>query len=387
MKNTFRTLAALMCVLAVLFLGSALAETVEPTSTPIPTPSAEDLGRLVFEIRDAEGALVTQVPYSEFTDGKYSVEALKPGTYTVTEVDPDKLLENLSYTFDTENSVPSMTFEVKANETATETLLNIYSRGTTVTPVPGTTETPTPEASETPEPTPTPTPEPDDKISIPVVKIWDDMGNRDGNRPDRVLVKLLADGNKVAETVLNNANGWSYQFTDLPKYSGTREIVYTVTEDPVPLYTSSVDGYVITNSYTPQTTSVTVSKVWLDNDNSAGLRPVSIYCTLSNGMHVTLSAANNWTATINDLPVKVNGETVDYTWTEQEVIGYTLSSEDTAGSTTVFTNSLIERRKDVPPEKSNVPKKSRGNKYLVIEDYGTPLGVEVVINHVGDCFD
>lgn len=387
MKNTFRTLAALMCVLAVLFLGSALAETVEPTSTPIPTPSAEDLGRLVFEIRDAEGALVTQVPYSEFTDGKYSVEALKPGTYTVTEVDPDKLLENLSYTFDTENSVPSMTFEVKANETATETLLNIYSRGTTVTPVPDTTETPTPEASETPEPTPTPTPEPDDKISIPVVKIWDDMGNRDGNRPDRVLVKLLADGNKVAETVLNNANGWSYQFTDLPKYSGTREIVYTVTEDPVPLYTSSVDGYVITNSYTPQTTSVTVSKVWLDNDNSAGLRPVSIYCTLSNGMHVTLSAANNWTATINDLPVKVNGETVDYTWTEQEVIGYTLSSEDTAGSTTVFTNSLIERRKDVPPEKKNVPKKSRGNNYLVIEDYGTPLGVEVVINHVGDCFD
>ena len=30
---------------------------------------------------------------------------------------------------------------------------------------------------------------------------------------------------------------------------------------------------------------------------------------------------------------------------------------------------------------------TRGDSYLIIEDYGTPLGVDVVINHVGDCFD
>ena len=28
-----------------------------------------------------------------------------------------------------------------------------------------------------------------------------------------------------------------------------------------------------------------------------------------------------------------------------------------------------------------------GNPFLIINDYGTPLGVELIINHVGDCFD
>ena len=39
-----------------------------------------------------------------------------------------------------------------------------------------------------------------------------------------------------------------------------------------------------------------------------------------------------------------------------------------------------------PPEDKKVPHR-RGNQYLLIEDYGTPLGVDVAVNHVGDCFD
>ena len=69
--------------------------------------------------------------------------------------------------------------------------------------------------------------------------------------------------------------------------------------------------------------------------------------------------------------------------------GYVLTGRDVVGNTTTFRNSLpIRNGEDNPPENKNIPMKRRGgNNYLVIEDYGTPLGVDVAINHVGDCFD
>lgn len=384
MKKNFRILAVLLCMLAALCFSFAMAEEAgtvpDPTPTPMPTPGPQDLGALEFVIDGPDESMPITVRYSDFTDGRYSIENLLPGEYTITETDPDQLLTELNYTFDEENSVTSVTFEVKplapdttadtvtAEETPAARLENYYVREVEVTP------SPTPEAES-------------DKIIIPVTKVWDDMGNRDGNRPNMVIVNLLADGGKVAQAVLNAGNGWSYTFTDLPSHAGGREIVYTVTEDPVPLYTTSIDGFVITNHYTPATTSATVSKVWADNNNSAGIRPLSIYCTLSNGMRVELNEGNGWTATIDNLPVSVGGREAVYTWSEQEVIGYQQTGADTSGNTTVFTNTLVHRGETPPPEGKNPPRQRRGENYLIIEDYGTPLGVEVIINHVGDCFD
>ena len=50
----------------------------------------------------------------------------------------------------------------------------------------------------------------------------------------------------------------------------------------------------------------------------------------------------------------------------------------------VFTNTRWTPPGDNPPGK---PPKTPGDTWYVFEDYDTPLGVEVVINHVGDCFD
>ena len=401
MKKTLRMLVALVCMLTALCVGFALAETVpaEPTPTasptpevtPIPTPAPEDLGGLEFVIEGPDESMPMTIKYSDFKDGKYTLEDLLPGTYTVTEVDPDQLLTGLAYTFDEENSVQSVTIEVRAEETEeTEegnVLRNIYVREAQVTPSP----TPTPEVTGTPTPepteTPTPTPQPEEKISIPVTKVWDDMGNRDGNRPEHVVVYLMADGNRTAQAILSAATGWSYEFTELPRYAGTHEIVYTVAEDPVNQYTASVDGFVITNHYVPATTSATVSKIWEDNGNADGLRPLSIYCTLSNGISVELNEANGWTATVDNLPLIVNGQPAEYTWHEQEVIGYSQTGLNVSGNTTVFTNTIIHRNQEEPPQGKKPPEKRRGENYLIIEDYGTPLGVEVVINHVGDCVD
>ena len=378
MKNTFRTMAALFILLAVLLAGCALAEEVptpSPTPTPLPTVAPEDLNALQFVITGPDGNEVATITYEEFTEGKYRLENLVPGTYTVSEVDPDRLLEEKGYKFDEENSVTTLTFEVLPNETATDTLVNIYERPADPTPTP------------TPEPTETPVPDGHEKISIPVTKVWDDMNNRDGNRPERVFVHLLANGKRVAQAALTAAGGWTCEFTEMPNYSGGNEIEYTVEEDPVALYTAQIDGFTITNSYVPETTSATVSKVWADNNNAAGLRPISIYCMLSNGISVLLSDENGWTATVDNLPTTVNGQPVTYSWTEQEAVGYEQTGKDVSGNNAVFTNTVIERGKEEPPEGKKKPPKTRGDNYLIIEDYGTPLGVEVVINHVGDCFD
>ena len=89
-------------------------------------------------------------------------------------------------------------------------------------------------------------------------------------------------------------------------------------------------------------------------------------------------------ATITDLPVYYNGVKIEYTWTEQQVIGYTQTDVTTTGDLTVFTNALWERP---PLEEGKKAPKLAGETLMIFEEYDTPLGVEVTINHVGDCFD
>ena len=107
--------------------------------------------------------------------------------------------------------------------------------------------------------------------------------------------------------------------------------------------------------------------------------------TLSNGMNVLLNAENNWTATIDNLPTKLNGQPVTYTWKEQEVVGYKNTAETTADGKTVFENTLI-----VVPQVlgvQQVPTVPGGERTYIFDEYETALGIPVLINHVGDCFD
>nr|AHF25690.1 collagen adhesin [uncultured bacterium Contigcl_38] len=225
---------------------------------------------------------------------------------------------------------------------------------------------------------------PETEIDIPVSKSWDDNDNKDGNRPESVTVRLLADGKEVAKAVLNEANGWKYTFLNMPKTDGDRKIQYTITEDPVEWYEAEINGTNIRNIYVPETTSVSVRKVWDDHNNEAGMRPVSIWMTLSNGTTILLNEDNGWAATISGLPTKLNGEPVTYTWTEQQVVGYRLVSTKTEGSVTTFTNHFV----NVPPVPGNQPQpKTPGGGWVIFEEYDTALGGDILINHVGDCFD
>ena len=114
---------------------------------------------------------------------------------------------------------------------------------------------------------------------IEVSKDWKDANDQDGYRPEEIYVNLLTDG-KVKTTVKVKADeqgNWSYVFENLPKFENGKEIVYTVTENDVEKYTTEItgsvtDGFVITNTHTPEVVSKTVTKVWTDGDNQDGLR-------------------------------------------------------------------------------------------------------------------
>ena len=95
--------------------------------------------------------------------------------------------------------------------------------------------------------------------------------------------------------------------------------------------------YQIENTYSTETTDVTVKKEWDDHNNQDGIRPDKITVTLSNGESVELKEENHWTATISHLPKYDKGVEIEYTWKEIEVEGYE-STKVEEGSVTTFTN-------------------------------------------------
>ena len=323
-----------------------------------------NIGNLSFEILGPDDRMPLTVTYADFTDGKYELNDLAPGVYTVVERNAETLVKY--YTL-TGASVTGMTLNAAPDGTATASLFNQY--------------------------VPAPTPEPEAEfVDIPVTKTWNDNNNADGNRPASVTVRLYADGMETDSHALTAAEGWAFTFTEKPRYQedNKTEIVYSVREDEVPMYRQEINGTHIVNHYQPEETSMSVSKVWNDADNAQGLRPSTIAMMLYDGVRsnpvatVILSEANGWTGGVDHLPVTVNGQPAAYGWKEQEVLGYTLENVEQRGTHMTFTNAVWSR--PAKPSQGKKPK-TPGQAMYVFEDYDTPLGVEIVINHVGDCFD
>lgn len=167
-------------------------------------------------------------------------------------------------------------------------------------------------------------------------KTWEDGDNQDGKRPASITVNLLADGQKVNTQTVGEAEGWSYNFTGLPVYKDGQRITYTVTEEAVPGYSTNLNGYNITNSYTPEKTEITASKTWNDSDNQDGKRPTKISIKLMKTVggvktevaSKEVTAADQWQTKFENLPVYENGQKIDYSIEEDDVAGYTKEIKD-----------------------------------------------------------
>ena len=85
------------------------------------------------------------------------------------------------------------------------------------------------------------------KVSVPVTKKWV------GTPADSITVNLYANGNKVDSKKITKNDNWRYIFKDLEKYKDGKEIKYTIDEEKVAGYTTSIAGdsqvgYTITNT-------------------------------------------------------------------------------------------------------------------------------------------
>ncbi|MBO5735831.1 MAG: Cna B-type domain-containing protein, partial [Clostridia bacterium] len=154
--------------------------------------------------------------------------------------------------------------------------------------------------------------------SVSGEKTWNDANNQDGKRPASITINLLANGKEIKDVkVTADKNGnWTYSFENLPKYENGKEITYTITEDEVEGYTTTIDGFNVTNTYTPETVKVSGNKTWNDNNNQDGVRPESITINLlANGkeikdVKVTADKNGNWTYSFENLPKYENGKEI-----------------------------------------------------------------------------
>ena len=212
---------------------------------------------------------------------------------------------------------------------------------------------------------------------IDVSKKWDDSGNQDGKRVGTVTVELLRNETTTGQTVtLTENNNWSGKFENLPTKINGEDVTYSVKE------TTSISGYVtvvssvdntngksftITNSYTPETTQITATKVWEDNNNQDAKRPTSVEFELyknetATGTKKTLTG-NNWTATFDNLPVYENGNKITYTVKEVSVpTGYISSGDGTEANQYTITNIYTPETTQVTVTKQWVDKNNQDNK-------------------------
>ena len=321
---------------------------IRKTFTGIPEGSKEITKNLKFRVYGPYG-LVGDVTYGEFDkDGTYTFRNLPTGEYAVYELNA----YGLSGTWMLQKaSVTSGEATVAAGKQARVELKNSYKIPTT---------------------------------SVTIMKVWDDEDNLEGARPKKLTVTLLRNGEEVTTVVLNDGNNWMAEITDLPLYDANEnEYVYTWQEEEVDGYelvsTEVIGNFTeLTNRHEPKLISVKVKKVWYDNQNKNKLRPlslaVSLYCGDTVVKTVILTADNGWSATVSDLPAIIDGKEAKYTWKEQEVLGYRANYKvDESGMVTTITNTYNTNNTDKHTEE--------------IDEYDTPLGIEIVINHVGDSYE
>jgi LPXTG-motif cell wall-anchored protein len=207
---------------------------------------------------------------------------------------------------------------------------------------------------------------------IGVTKIWDDEDNAYATRPASIAFRLLVNGapaNIAGVTpivTLDNTNGASYVWRNLPVNDRNgNKIAYNVEEVAVPAgYSESVsrngDMFVITNTFRPVETQITVHKVWDDQDDAAGVRPTSIEVALTrNGADietVTLNASNGWSYTWSGLPTILadgSGTRAEYSVREvSQILGYSVSI---TGEGEVYTITNCYREPSTPPRPPNTP--------------------------------
>ena len=285
------------------------------TNTYTPAKTEVPVKKVWKDANNQDGKRPTSVTVKLLADGQDTGKTLKlnatnnwAGSFT--NLDADKGGTPIKYTV-VEVTVTGYTSDVTGDAASGFTITNSYSPET---------------------------------VDVKATKNWDDANNQDGKRPTKITINLLADGQKHdSKEVQAAADGtWTVEFTKLAKYKDGKEIKYTVTEEAVAEYESTITDFTITNKYAPKAIDYKVTKVWNDANNQDGKRPESVTVQLfksvggSNpvaveGKKLTLTAkdktdANTWVASFTNLPQYEAGKEIAYSIKEVDVpAGYKAS--------------------------------------------------------------
>lgn len=156
-------------------------------------------------------------------------------------------------------------------------------------------------------------------------------------------------------TTFLSAGTYTVEETSYATYEGYEFKGTTYSTEKGTLTVNNNGGSItVTNTYAPTapaTTSVTVTKAWVDDENFTALRPGSIQVqlyTVANGgktpvtgKTLTLNAANSWVGSFTDLnKTDGNGVEIEYTVEEANVPGYTSAVTGDAVNGFTITNTL-----------------------------------------------
>ena len=222
-------------------------------------------------------------------------------------------------------------------------------------------------------------------------KTWNDDNNRDGVRPESIVINLLANGEIVESRTVTEADHWAWSFTELPVFSNGKEIQYTITENEVKGYTASIHGYNVTNTHDVDTVAIAGTKTWDDNNNQDGKRPESITVNLiANGEKIdsrVVTEADQWAYDFGVLPKYVEGREVVYIISEElvegysaTVNGYSLTNTHTPEQTNIAVSKVwkdTDDKDEIRPDNITVKLLANGEdtgKVLVLSEEGKWVG-------------
>lgn len=231
--------------------------------------------------------------------------------------------------------------------------------------------------------------------NISVIKEWEDQNNKDGIRPESIIVQLLKDKTPYGEVVvLSDANNWSYEWKDVATYIDGKEIVYTIQEiTKVDGYTVNVTStkkdnqisFILTNVYHPAKINIQGTKTWIDSEDALKLRPkfieVELYALDEKIDTIQVTEDMNWKYEFNGLDKYKNGEVIAYSIREVSVDNYTTKVEGYNLVNTITPSSEIPPEPNTPDEPSKpdkptdkLPSTGVNDKVLTIATYLVSMG-------------
>ena len=324
-------------------------------------------------------------------DGTVTYTFTTDGTYTIEEKTAPTGYEKIDDTFTV--TVTKELTEIKVSDDNENFWHWIYSLLKRITPGEDTNV----EAAYDAETNTITYPNPPKRASLKVTKVWDDNNNQDGVRPGNVGISITgtvpaaeqgADPVPVASVAkdislnTNNADTtadktgstWSNTYDNLPIYYNGQQITYKIVEDidNINTYVTHGDNYAesyitqtsvlneddavelkVKNTRTPETTKLTINKVWADDKYETGdpaeignmnayTRPddlaFDITATANNDSvdlpagkaRTTLTEADEddedshkWSTTVTELPVYDGGYPITYAVSEVIPTDYT----------------------------------------------------------------